>query len=232
MASIKFGGGITDIRGKMGGNVYSKNRFGAYMRKNTVPVNPRTALQNAVRAAFSQLSVRWSQTLTALQRTGWNSYGANVAVKNRLGEDVFLTGVNHYQRSNVILAQIGEAYIDAAPAIFELPEQDPTLLFTASEAAQELEVAFDDTLEWLDEDGGFLVVYMGNPQNPTVNFFDGPWRLAGFSAGDSVTPPTTPETVTCPFAITETQKIFIYARIVRADGRVSEKFRADAFCAA
>jgi len=230
MALIKYGGGIVQMSGSIAGNTHARNRFGNYMRARTKPVNPNTALQQAIRAAMATLTARWAQTLTAAQRTAWNLYASSVSMKNRLGEAVNLTGFNHYLRSNIALTQSGLTIVDAGPTIFELPEKDPTFAIAASEAAQEISCTFDDTMDWLDEDGGHMLVYQGQPQNAQRNFFAGPWRLIGSIAGDSVTPPTTPDAIAAAFVFTELQRQWAYARIVRADGRLSEIFRADCFC--
>lgn len=232
MALVRYGGGIIQMSGSIAGNTYARNRYGNYARARTKPVNPNTALQQTIRAAITALTTRWSQTLSAAQRTAWNLYGSNVAMKNKLGETVYLSGFNHYIRSNSVRVQAGLAEVDAGPTIFELPEKDPTMTITASEAAQEISVAFDDALAWLDEDGAYFFKYQGQPQNPQRNFFAGPWRMMGNIAGNSITAPTTPDAEAVVFAIAELQRQWIYARISRADGRLSEPFRADCFCAA
>lgn len=232
MALVKYGGGITQMSGSIGGNTFARNRGGNYVRAKTIPINPNTGLQQVVRAAMAFLTERWSGTLTAAQRTAWNLYASSVAVKNRLGENVFLSGFNHYVRSNMIRKQLALTVVDAGPTTFELPEQDPTLAVTGSEGTQVLSVVYDDTLAWLDEDDAHLFLFQGSPQNAQRNFFAGPWRAGVQVDGDSVTPPTTPEAMAAVFPITELQRQWIYARIGRADGRLSEPFRADSFVAA
>lgn len=232
MALIKFGGGIVQMSGSIAGNTFARNRFGNYVRARTKPVNPNTSGQQAVRNAMSELVGRWSSILTAAQRTAWTLYASSVSMKNRLGEDVNLTGFNHYIRSNAFLMRSGGTVVDDGPTTFNLAEQDGAFAVTISEATQLISVAFDDTLAWLDEDDAHMIVYCGQPQNPTINFFAGPWKYAGAIAGDSSTPPTTPTTIATPFVVTEGQRVWVKARIVRADGRLSEAFRADCFGAA
>lgn len=232
MALVKFGGGVVGMSGKIAGNVFAKNRYGSYVRSWKKPVNPNTAKQQTVRAIISYLSNYWSKTATAAQRTAWGTYAAAVAAKNRLGESVFLTGFNHFIRSNSILQQMGEALVAAGPTTLTLPEQDASLAVAGSEASQELTLTYDDTRDWCDNTGAFLAVFMGQPQNATRNFFDGPWNYAGKIEGDSTTPPTSPATISAPFTITEAQKAWVYCRIVEADGRLSSPFRADAIMGA
>ena len=227
MALIKLGGGIVSISGAMGGNVYARNRSGNYIRANTKPINPNTTRQQAVRNAMSDLVNRWSNVLTAAQRAAWDLYGVNVAVLNRLGESVYLTGQNHYIRSNSALARLGLTIVDDGPTIFTLPDVDTTFAVAGSEATNELTVTFDNTEAWANEDDAYLLLHCGVPQNAARNFFNGPWRYAGRVDGDATTPPATGATIAAPFVMTSGQHIWVYGRIVRADGRISNPFRAD-----
>lgn len=232
MALIKLGGGVADIRGSIGGTVFSKNRYGSYTRNRTIPVNPSSSAQTKIRATLGQVRNAWFSVLTQAQRDAWAVYATNVPVQNRLGETINLTGWNMFARTNTALLYNDETIVAAAPTDFSLAEQDSTLAITVSEATQLISVSFDDTMDWCDEDGSFLFIYASRPQNATVNFFKGPYLIAGQVDGDSVTPPTTPETMAVPFPVVEGHKLFVQARICRADGRLSEPFRVDCSVAA
>ncbi|KKK46169.1 hypothetical protein LCGC14_3164300, partial [marine sediment metagenome] len=203
-----------------------------YSRARTKPINPNTPRQQAVRATVAFLSDRWSQTLTAVQRTAWNLYADSVTMKNKLGESIFLSGFNHYIRSNVPRKQASSPVVDDGPVVFEIPEKDPTFSTTASEATQQFTNTYDATLDWADENGAHILIYQGQPQNAQRNFFNGPWRFMAGLSGVNGAPPASPFVSAAVFAISELQRIWIYARITRADGRLSEVFRADTFCAA
>lgn len=232
MALVKFGGGITEMRGSIAGDTFSRNRSGAYVRARTKPINPNSARQVVVRAALAFLTERWSSVLTAAQRTAWNLYGNNVVMKNKLGESINLSGFNHYLRSNMLL-KIGLAtLVDAGPVVFEIPEADPTLAVTGTEAGQTLSYAYDDTMDWADEDGGFLHCFEGQPQNAQRNFFGGPWRRLGSLPGVNGAPPASPLVLGTAYGIAQGQHTWVYCRIQRADGRLSQPFRDDAFVGA
>lgn len=226
MALIKFGGGVADARGSVGGTVFSRNRFGAYTRNRTIPVNPGTSPQTKIRSIMSVCRNAWFSTLTAAQRTAWDTYAAGVAMTNRIGEVIHLTGWNHFVRSASSLLYADESIVAAGPTDLSLPEQDETIAVTPSEATGLLSIAYDDTQTWCDEDGAHMLIFVSRGKNPTVNFFKGPYRYAGKISGDSVAPPVSPQTVTSPFALTEGQRVFVQCRIVRADGRISEPFRS------
>lgn len=226
MALIKFGGGVADMRGSIGGTVFSRNRYGAIARNRTVPVDPSSTAQQKIRSIMSVVRNAWFNTLTAAQRTAWGTYAAGVEMTNRLGESVYLTGWNHFARSAACILYNDLDIVAAGPTELALPEQDETLSVTASEATGLLSLSFDTDSAWVDEDDAYLICYASRGKNPTVNSFKGPYMIAGKLAGDSVTPLTSPQTVTSPYTLTEGQKVFIQCRILRADGRLSEPFRA------
>ncbi len=232
MALIKFGGGVVQMSGSIAGNTYARNRYGNYVRARTKPVNPKTDRQSVIRTAMQLLTTRWAQTLTAAQRTAWNLYASNVNMTNRLGETINLTGFNHYLRSNIIREQIGTGIIDAGPVVFELPATDPTMFLESSEASQKISVSFDNTMDWCTETDALMYLYQGAPQNAQRNFFDGPWRLLGYIAGDVGGAPVTPQLKDVVWAVAELQRQWVYARIQRIDGRLSQPFRADIFVVA
>lgn len=217
-----------EMRGSVGGTTFSRNRFGQIARQRVTPVNPNTARQAAVRATFQFLTDAWNSTLTQLQRDSWNLYGASVVMKNKLGEDIYLTGFNQFIRTNTV--QLGNlaGTIADGPTTFTLAEADETIQVAPSEATQLLSLAFDDTMVWCDEDDAFLSIAMSKPVVAGVEYIPGPHRLAGYIDGDSTTPPTSPQTVTAPWTITEGQKVEVVCRILRADGRVSGPFRDQA----
>ncbi|MBA7657293.1 hypothetical protein ES703_65228 [subsurface metagenome] len=238
MALVKYGGGVIQMSGSVAGNTFTRNRYGNYVRAKTYPVNPNSSSsnfartrdefhQNLIKAAFAMLSDRWSQILTEAQRTAWNLYGASVDMANGLGETINLSGYNHYMRSNMILAAAGGTLVDAGPTIFEIPEQDPSVAVTIEMHETRTNLTFDDTMEWVDEDGAVLWIFEGRPQNPQRNFFNGPWQGCKDKAGSSGDPKTSPEHFTHLQILTTGQRVWYKFSIQRADGRLSQPFYAN-----
>lgn len=231
MALIKFGGGIIEARGSIAGNVFSRNRYGAYMRARTKPINPNSDRQSAIRTLISEVSQAWFADATQAQRDAWAVFAANVPATNKLGEVIYLSGFNQYMKSNIASLNAGLLAIQPAPTTFTLPGEDPSFVPTIDAGTELISVVFDDTRDWLDEDGGAMIVQMGLPQNDSIEFFNGPWRHAGAIEGDSVTPPTTPATIAVPYPVADDQKVWVRAKILRADGRVSDWFQGIAVVA-
>lgn len=120
MAKIKFGMMMTDARGKLGGQVFSKNAAGAYLRTKVTPVNPQTSFQTSVRLIFAAISAGWS-TLTQSQRTAWNAAVAEWSTTNIFGDLKNPTGKELYQRLNNQAQSAGLAAVTSVPAKLELP---------------------------------------------------------------------------------------------------------------
>ena len=232
MALVKYGGGIMQMSGSLAGNTFARNRSGNYVRSRTKPVNPNSTRQSFIRAGLAFLTSRWSTDLTPVQRTAWNLYASSVSMQNKLGESIYLSGFNHYIRSNIIRKQLALAIIDDGPVIFEIPAADPTFAITASEATQQITSSYDAGMDWATATGAYMVIYGGKPQNAQRNFFAGPWRVFGVVSGVDGAPPASPNITASPFAFAELQRLWCYARILKLDGRLSEKFRANTFCVA
>jgi hypothetical protein len=225
MGLVRFGGGVVQISGSIAGNTHARNRFGNYVRPRTKPVNPNSDYQAAVRTSLSWLTEYWNSTMTAAQRTAWATFAASIAMKNRLGETIYLTGFNHFLRANIERKRLVLGIVANGPTVLSLPEKDPTFAVSGSEATQKLSVTFSAAYAWANEDGGHLVVYMGVPQLATRNFFNGPWRYTGDVDG-AAEPPESPAEMDPAFTLTEGQKVWCYARVSRADARLSEPFYA------
>jgi len=113
---IKWSGiGATEGRGKLGGTVASRNKAGAYFRKNTKPTNPQTAAQSAVRALLAALAQAW-RNLSAANKATWDNAVANFPQINKVGDQFFLSGFGLYMKLNMSLSQLGLSTLSAAPA--------------------------------------------------------------------------------------------------------------------
>jgi len=221
-----------ESRGSIAGRVYSRNRYGPYVRNRAVPVNPNSARQQAARLRFSDMAVQWSNLLTPAQRIAWNLYGDSVVMVDKLGQTFNLAGSAHFLRSNTAIAQVAGSVVDAGPTIFTLPGPDSEFIPSISEATQLISVPFDVGRDWVGEDDAYMYVYMMQPRSPGRSYLVGPSRFAGSISGDSTTPPTSPETIAVPFVVVEGQGVIVQARIGRADGRLSELFRGTVVVAA
>lgn len=211
----------TSLSGKVGGLVASHNAGGAYFRAASIPTNPNTPFQQAVRTAVAGLTAAWQSTLTQEQRDAWEEYASNVTITNRIGKQVNISGLAMFVRSNVGRLQNLLPSILIAPVIFNLGQFLRGTAFNAIQSAQTVDVVFGQTIPtdpWISEAGSYMFVYISRQQNSGIKFFKGPYRLAGALQGDP-TPPTSPFTVSVPFAINEGDRLFMRTVVAYADGR-------------
>ena len=171
-AIIKFGGIISEARGKQNGMVYSRNTYGNYMRNKVTPSNPKSSHQQNVRSRLSTVSQAWAG-LTDAQRSGWIE-GAKVFTRtNIFGDKVPLTGFNLYVRLNRNLQEAGVALITSCPApaavtgISNLVQLlcTSTPAFTLTFAPTPVPANYD------------LFVYATVPMGQGVTYADGLFRL-------------------------------------------------------
>ena len=218
---------LTTMSGSLGGITAARNKGGQYLRARVVPVDPGTPAQTTLRTVFSGLAIAWQTLLSAAQREAWDTYAENVTVVNRIGETVNLTGLQMYIRSNVPRVQAGFARVDDGPVSFNLGEfTDISIAIVGGGAL--VSVTFEDTDAWVNEDDAALLVLTSREKAPTINFFKGPYRLAGSVDGSSTVPPTSPQDLTSDFTYTTGNKGFAQVRVTRADGRLSNLQRVEA----
>jgi hypothetical protein len=137
----------SDARGKDGGNVASRNRFGTYLRAHVSPVQPRTTSQVANRNAFGAISSAW-RGLTAAEVQGWNTLASTVTFKDTLGSSYNPTGAQLFMlMSRNLIRNGGSANANAPvaiPAIPALLTLTPTITVTGG-AVTAISLAFTPT---------------------------------------------------------------------------------------
>lgn len=222
---------VSAASGSVGGLTASRNSGGNYFRARTVPTNPNSPAQDDVRTKFGTLVNRWVNTLTQAQRDLWQTYADNVPIIGPLGNSRLVSALNQYLRSNTPRRRAGLARVDVAPTVFDTGDFTAVTSPAADVTMQQVQFAFTDTDDWVGEDGASMLVYVGIPQNPTINFFRGPFRFAGRVDGDSVTPPTSPAAIATPFAFVAGQKVFFRVVVTRADARYSLSQQQEAIAA-
>lgn len=228
MALIKTGGAISEIRGSIGGTTFSRGRYGAIARNRTVPVQPNSEKQNAVRQILGDLVSRWGDFDQAV-RDGWNLYANGTPMINRLGETIYLSGQNHFIRSSMCRAVAFLDPVAIAPAIFNLGQTDPTITANIADllapGSSAISATFDNTLDWASATKGALILYTGIPQNQGVAYYKGPWQYYGDIKGATPTHPTSPSNIfnnnTPDFPAQPDQKIWLAYRLLTQDGRAT-----------
>lgn len=231
---MKFKGTlIGEASGSLASLVFSHNRGGQYIRQRSIPTNPNSDYQQAIRGLVSQLTSAWQSVLSDAQRLAWDTYAELVPLLDPLGGTRNVGGLGMYIRSNVARLQAGDAdltRIDAAPTEYNLGDYTYPGITSITATTKVMITTFDANDAWASEDGSAMLFYGSRGQNASRNFFKGPYRYCGLIKGDSGTPPTSPQNITLPFALTAGQKAYIRVVVTRADGRMSSTFRDGKVC--
>lgn len=103
---IKWGALVVDGRNKIGGQVASRNRAGAYMRNKVTPLNPSTSYQVAARARLASLAQQW-RSLSASQRSTWNNAVSDYKNTDIFGDILTPSGFNLFCKLNANLDVVG-----------------------------------------------------------------------------------------------------------------------------
>lgn len=121
MGKVKFSAAISEIRNKVGGVVYSRNRYGAYMRNYVVPENNNTDAQAAVRATFGEISASW-KTLSEEQRGEWSTVAASLRKTDIFGSQYSSNGFQFYVQLNTERVLVGSTISAFPPEITGIPQ--------------------------------------------------------------------------------------------------------------
>lgn len=143
MAKILTTAIVADIRNKLNGSVFSKNRYGGYVRTKVTPVNPQTNAQQNVRNILSTQSQNW-RGLTEAQRQSWIDAAINFPFTDIFGNSKILSGSALFVKLNSNLVNAGESAITSAPSPVEITQLVLGTL-TAAAGTPALSLAFTPT---------------------------------------------------------------------------------------
>lgn len=143
MAKYIPGAMTAQISGSIGSTTFSHNRFGPYMRRRTIPVNPQTAYQLQQRAWLSQLSMAW-KSIAEATRLQWTNWASQNPITDTLGMQQILDGHQAYVQLNSRILKAG-ATIITAPPIGAAPAALTTMTCTYDIGAGTFGVAYTAT---------------------------------------------------------------------------------------
>jgi hypothetical protein len=170
MAKIKFGMMMTDASGKLGGQVFAKNRGGNYVRTKGIPTNPQSVFQTAIRAIFATVSSGWS-ALTAAQIASWNGAVTAFARTDVFGDLRNPSGKALYQRLNTNLLAAGGSALTVCPQPIAVPS--PDVLTAAGDVSDtQLSLDINNALP-----GAFLQISATPPQSNGTSFVKNDFRV-------------------------------------------------------
>ena len=115
------------ITGRIEGVVYSKNKYGHYVRAFRAPRQPGSSAQMRVRAHFLNASTSW-RALTEAERAAWNAYASETRRRLPGGGTGSVTGLASFVSVYTVarLAGISGAIGTPSPGAGRIGVPDPT----------------------------------------------------------------------------------------------------------
>lgn len=182
---------VSEARGKVSGNVFSKNKGGAIVRNRVTPINRRSTSQQNQRQVLAALAASW-RGLSDAERASWNAASPNFPQSDNLGQTIYLSGEQLFVRCNLNLTLTGNSLIDTAPT----PASFAVLAFTSLTATADdgiVSLAFTPTVPT----GFELVVRATAPYSPGKSFVP----QSAFRFLKSIAPAaTSPQVLTTEYA--------------------------------
>lgn len=185
---------LSAIRNSVGGVTFSQGPYGPYVRDRVVPTNPNTSRQASIRSAFAAAATAW-KSLSSAQREAWTTYAQTVSRTNALGNPITLQGLNAFVAVNTLLQQASQSIRTTGPTV---TGQSGGSQYTGtgvdlSQSGGNISCAlisdsFDNYLGNVTNLD--LMVFTGQSRSPSINYYSGPYRLAGVVSGNTGTPET------------------------------------------
>ena len=183
MALIRPGGLVGQISGRLGGDVFSHNRYGQYVRAGTNPVTSTTSYALAAKAHMTSATQSW-QGLTAAQKLAWNAWSTTNPTLNRLGETIHLTGHAAFVGLNARILAIPTG-IQTDPPIVSAPTPLISLSLTADIGPGAFEFAYNATPLPATQRLWIKACVL---DSTGINYVENYLRLIGTSASEQASP--------------------------------------------
>jgi len=119
MAVVKFGAGIAEMKGSLGGATVGMGLSGPTMRLKPVPARRRRGTQPKNRSIIGFLSRQWGE-LTDAYRAEWRTWAENHPEQGPFGDTFIMSGINAYTKLNFQAMRLF-----GAAAVQDEPPADP-----------------------------------------------------------------------------------------------------------
>lgn len=210
MAKVKFSALVSEMRNKLNGSVFARNRGGAYLRNKVTPVNPRSEAQVAQRNLLTQFSQAW-RSLTQAQRDAWSGVVSQWSRTDIFGDVVNPSGNTLFTRLNINIANVSGAIIENPPSPTGVPALS-TIEVTADQSTGAVVLTFDPNT--IPADVAMVVEATPNMSPGISNANNQYRRVAVLQAGDD-SPFALGTAYIARFgALTTGQKLFVRAKLV------------------
>lgn len=116
MTLIRTGSGVTDIRGGMAGNVFSRDKTGLHCNSQARYIKRSSPLTTKRRNGYRQCVNYWNNTISTHDRRLWLNYAHRHPKRNKIGMKITLTAFSSFLSLN-IYRTFNEVSILATPPL-------------------------------------------------------------------------------------------------------------------
>lgn len=216
---------VGQLSGKAGSTIASHNRNGSFLKVRTIPTNPNTDAQQAVRNRLAAASAAW-RGLTSGQRAAWNAYATEVVLYDRQGVAYTPTGQQAFVSVNInTYTYSGSGTITTAVPIADAPAALLTMTVTAESASSLLSIAYTATPLGASTK---LVIEATPCISPGINFIArNKYRQILVTSAAAASPAVATTAWVARYGETvEGKQIGVRAYVLTADGRASAPLTA------
>lgn len=143
MATIKYSGLVTGIKGVLGGSVLSLNQGGYYIRTRTTGGSKSMPVWQKQKGLFSFLAQEW-RTLNDSQRAAWSDASPSYPTVDKFGNTRYPSGFELYMRLNGSLIVINNPTIsEPLTPVTVPPVASPELTYAGTAI---IKFSFDNSL--------------------------------------------------------------------------------------
>lgn len=171
MAKIRAGSLAGNIRGSIGGDTFSQNRYGTYVRRRAIPTIVRTIYTEQVRNAFSVCSQAW-QTLTQEQQDMWKTWAQENPITDKFGEQQILSGHSAFIKLNSRIVRLGYDWKQLPPG----KTAPPNIEVLALSSMSDTKIEVNTTPSTLDTDLR-LQIFAHVSDTPGAHFIENKMRV-------------------------------------------------------
>lgn len=183
MAIIQYTALVNQIRGKLNGSVFNRSRNANTLQSKQMPPKRLSSLQSRHRAVFSSVQRSW-KTLSSPNHAAASLAAANNPTVDRFGNEVVLSGYNHWVKANLIRRQAGLEILDQlitspAPPIYA-DFIDSTIVWEESgDGLYDVSIGADMDLTGQSNVSWVIMGYISFPTSPGVTNYNGRWFYSG-----------------------------------------------------
>lgn len=165
MAKIRTGSLAGNIRGSIGADTFSQNRYGTYVRRRAIPTKVITQYTQKVRSIFAYLVSIW-QNMDDEARSIWDIYAQGNPVSDSMGQQQILSGFNTFIGLNTRLM-----YINSGPVFYP-----PNKKLIEAVNIVGFSIEQDEELDWTVK---AIVEKTGQSEANVTHYIEGAYFVSG-----------------------------------------------------